>query len=161
PLSQAHTAAVQCIAFSNDGRLLASASSDRTATVWDVAAGTPIARIQGHPDGVTWVAFSADDSSLATASLDSTLRTWGVVSGREQSCRRGSVGHLLYGATSSDGVTIATVFTRDADKWDAVTCNLIIKSWEHHFDRVASAAFSPDGSKLASGSVDGVLRIWE
>ncbi|KAG8918648.1 hypothetical protein FRC00_012222, partial [Tulasnella sp. 408] len=52
------------LAFSNDGKLLASASSDTTATVWDVAAGTLIARIQGHSDGVTWVAFSADNSLL-------------------------------------------------------------------------------------------------
>ena len=61
------------VAFSPDGRLLATASTDKTARLWDPATGDCVRTLTGHAAGVRGVAFSPD-GRLATASLDRTAR---------------------------------------------------------------------------------------
>src|SRR3954452_12808884 len=65
-----HTAAVTCVAVSPDGKTLASASSDKTIKLWDVATGKQRATLKGHTDGVSSVAFSPNGKTLASGSLD-------------------------------------------------------------------------------------------
>jgi WD40 repeat protein len=64
------------VAFSPDGRLLATASNDKTARVWDPAAGEHLRTLTGHTSVVRAVAFSPDGRLLATASEDCTARVW-------------------------------------------------------------------------------------
>src|SRR5207237_8723017 len=71
-----HTDTVVDLALSPDGRWLASAGSDSTAEVWDVATGQRRQPLKGHTDEVRGVAFSPDSQTLATASSDHTVRLW-------------------------------------------------------------------------------------
>jgi hypothetical protein len=72
-----HTDAVLGVAFSPDGKLLATASADRTARLWEVASGKPHGRpLTGHSDTVAGVAFSPNGKLLATTSWDHTARLW-------------------------------------------------------------------------------------
>ena len=64
------------VAFSPDGRLLATASKDKTARLWDPATGECLRTLTGHDDFVRGVAFSPDGRLLATASNDKTARLW-------------------------------------------------------------------------------------
>jgi WD40 repeat protein len=64
------------VAFSPDGTLLATASHDRTARLWDPATGQHRSTLEGHTDWVSGVAFSPDGTLLATASDDGTVRLW-------------------------------------------------------------------------------------
>jgi hypothetical protein len=73
-----HTAYIQWISFSPDGRYLASASSDHSARIWNTATGAELATLRGHADAVNRVAFSPDGRHLASASSDRTVKIWDV-----------------------------------------------------------------------------------
>ena len=66
------------VAFSADGRLLASAGEDRTIHLWDLTTGQPSGVLTGHHDKVSALAFSPDGSRLASGSLDKTVRLWNL-----------------------------------------------------------------------------------
>ena len=71
-----HDDRVWRVAFSPDGRLLATTSADKTARVWDPATGEHLRTLAGHEGGVWGVAFSPDGRLLATTSDDRTTRLW-------------------------------------------------------------------------------------
>ena len=67
------------VAFSPDGKTLASASSDKTVILWDVASRKPLGEpLKGHQSAVLSVAFSPDGKTLASASADRTVILWDV-----------------------------------------------------------------------------------
>jgi WD40 repeat protein len=66
------------VAFSPDGRTLASGSADATVKLWDVASGREVRTLSGHARGVDSVAFSPDGRTLASGSGDNMVRVWGV-----------------------------------------------------------------------------------
>jgi len=73
-----HTRGVLSVAFSPDGRLLASGSGDHTIKLWDVATGREVRTLEGHTDIVLSVAFSPDGKILASGSWDRTLKLWDI-----------------------------------------------------------------------------------
>jgi WD domain, G-beta repeat/KAP family P-loop domain len=114
-----HDGLVRHCAFSSDGRLLATASVDRTARLWDVATGRQQAVLQGHRKAVLHCAFSPDGRLLATASDDGTARLWHVAIGHEQAVLQGHTERVLHCAFSPDGRLLATgSFDRTARLWE-------------------------------------------
>jgi WD40 repeat protein len=80
---EGHSEQVSCIAYSRDGKRLASGSEDGTVAVWDAVTGEKLLRLAAHGEGrgfheVSSIAFSPDGSSLATASWDGLVKTWDV-----------------------------------------------------------------------------------
>ncbi len=79
---EGHRENVYSVAFSPDGKQLATGSGDKTARVWDLASGQSLATLEGHSENVYSVAFSPDGKQLATGSGDKTARVWDLASGQ-------------------------------------------------------------------------------
>src|SRR4051794_38440960 len=97
-----HTGWVGGVAFAPDSQLLATASADGTAILWDVKTGRAVRTFKGHTDRVVAVAFSPDGRLLATASFDGTARVWDVATGEARHTLRGHRGAVLAVAFAPD-----------------------------------------------------------
>src|SRR5262249_5641488 len=74
---------VNALAFSKDGRLLASAGEDKTIKLWDAATRKELATLSDHEEPVVQVAFSPDGKRLASASNGDTVKVWDVATHKE------------------------------------------------------------------------------
>ena len=103
-----HAGWVRGVAFSPDGRLLATASMDSTAKLWDPATGECVRTVTGHGAGLRGVAFSPDGRLLATASTDKTARLWDPATGKRLCTLVGRIAVVCGVAFSPDGRMLAT-----------------------------------------------------
>ena len=154
---EGHTTTVYSVAFSPDGKMLASGSGDGTICLWNATTGEHLQTLEGSGYSV---AFSPDGSTLASASWDDTIRLWNATTGEHLQTLEGHTDTVYSVAFSPDGSTLASGSKDETIRlWDANT-GTHIRTLEGHTDTVYSVAFSPDGSTLASGSTDTTIRLW-
>ncbi len=157
-----HSKAVHCVAFSPDGKTLASSGGDSSVKLWDVANRRLLATLPAHPDRVAWLAFSNDGETLATAGVDG-LKLWNVKTHqliftlKEKGVARiafSPVGRLLaigYGHPVFDGY-----FDDPVKLWDYVT-HQVVRILPQPGTRIA---FSPNGKILVGRSDKDSLSLW-
>jgi WD40 repeat protein len=151
---------VQSVAFSPDGRLLATASRDETVKLWATETGEEVQTLHGHGGFVQSVAFSPDGRLLATGSLDGTARLWSVENGEEIRTLRGHENSVRSVAFSPDGELLATGSSDETAKLWSVETGEEVRTLRGHDSSVSSVAFSPDGRLLATGSFDNTAMLW-
>ncbi|KAL4734024.1 hypothetical protein BDV11DRAFT_175153 [Aspergillus similis] len=158
---EGHSDWVLSVAFSPDGRLLASGSVDRNIKLWDPATGTLKHTLEGHSDWVQSVAFSSDGRLLASHSRDEIIKLWDPASGVLKHTLAGHSDWVQSVAFSPNGRLLASGSRAKTIKlWDPAT-GALKHTLEGHSDWVLSVAFSPDGRLLASGSVDRNIKLWD
>jgi len=156
-----HDGPVWGVAFSPDGRRLATASVDSTARLWDPATGEHLRTLTGHHSTVLGVAFSPDGRRLATASVDKTARLWDPATGKHLLTLTGHDDMVGGVAFSPDGRLLATASDdKTARLWDPATGEHL-RTLTGHDDTVWGVAFSPDGRRLATASRDKTARLWD
>jgi WD40 repeat protein/serine/threonine protein kinase len=154
------------VAFSPNGKHLATGSFDGKLNLWDAQTGRKLLSLQGHTGAVYSVAFSSDGKHLASGSCtwDDTkqayvvgeLKVWDVQSGQELLSLKGLIGGVCSVAFNPDGKRLASVLGDNTVKvWDAQT-GLELLSFKGASHQVV---FSPDGKRLASGQENGWVKV--
>lgn len=164
-----HESGVWSVAFSPNGRWLASAGADKTVRIWDTAAGEEVRLLHGHTDIVRTVAFSPDGKRVASCGLDKTVRIWDPATGLLTFTLHGHK-HAIRGlAFSPDGKQLVSASGHfDGDgrplpgeviAWDPAA-GTQIRTFAGRRG-VQSVAFSPDGRWLAGACTDGTVQLWD
>ncbi|MBV9011062.1 MAG: PD40 domain-containing protein [Pseudonocardiales bacterium] len=161
------TGAISHVAFSLDGRTLATASTNQTVRLWGVTIPshpTPLGPpLTGHTGAVNAVAFSPDDRILATASADGTGRLWEVASHQTIDTLTGHTGPIRSVAFSPDGRRLATASDETVRLYD-ISNPYHSENWAiltGHTSDVYRVVFSPDGQTLTTVSKDSTVRLWD
>jgi WD40 repeat protein len=153
------------VAFSPNGKTLATAILDDTVTLWVVGSRKRRARLGPFPYYMTSLAFSPNGKTLATGGPhDEKVRLWDVASGKQRAILTGLRDNINSLAFSPDGKTFAAA-THSTDStagyvrlWDVASRKQRATLGDHH--SVHSVRFSPDGKTLATGDIDGA-RLWD
>jgi WD40 repeat protein len=153
-----HTSGVNAVAWSRDGKRLATASNDGTARLWE-ADGTPGPVLKGHAQYVWSVAWSPDGKRLASAGEDGTVRLWDT-DGTPKAVLKGHAKPVLSVDWAPDGKQLASASSDQTVRlWGADST--AVRVLQGHARAVRSVAWRPDGKQLASGSEPAEVRLWE
>ncbi|HZT99341.1 MAG TPA: serine/threonine-protein kinase [Ktedonobacteraceae bacterium] len=148
------------VAWSPNGKRIASGSSDQTVQVWDAADGGNVFTYRGHANIVLAVAWSPDGKRIASAN-GLTVQVWDAADGGNVIIYRGHKNAVLVVAWSPDGKRIASASADGTVQvWDAADGgNAFI--YRGHPSYVAGMAWSPDGKRIASGGDDQTVQVWD
>ncbi len=161
-----HQSWVIGVAFSPDGKLIASASSALNnllgeVQVWERASGRVVHTLHGHLGPVVGVAFSPDGRYLASAGWDRTAKVWDAATGKPLHTLRGHREYLIGVAFSPDGKLLATASgDRTVKLWDTAGFQEL-RTLHGHRVALYGLAFSPDSKLLATASGDRTVRVWD
>jgi len=152
---------VSSVAFSPDGKLLATAGTDGEIHLYQVSDWKQLLACKGHTNWVPSLAFSPDGSILASGSSDCTVRLWDVGTGQCLQAFREHNNEIWSVAFGSDGDTLISGSNDHTIKLWSVSTGACLKTLQGHTSWVISVALSPDGRTLASGSDDNTIRLWD
>ncbi|KIJ94466.1 hypothetical protein K443DRAFT_12099 [Laccaria amethystina LaAM-08-1] len=139
-----HTDSTWSVAFSPNGTRIVSGSGDTTVRIWDAETSSPVGEpLRGHDDWVSSVAFSPNGRRIVSGWGNGTVRIWDVETG------------------SPVGVPLRGHEYQTVRIWDAETGSPVGESLRGHVGSVWSVAFSPEGTRIVSGSADRTVRIWD
>ncbi len=157
-----HTGQIGRIAWSPNGRMLASPSTDKMIRLWDAETGECLRTMKGHSEAVTCVAFDPAGRILASGSSDGTIKLWDASSGGVQKTLDGHTQPVFGLSWSKDGRWLASASPDTTIRvWNTSTWSLshVISTGAPRADVMLGVAWASDSKRLASASYD--AWIWE
>lgn len=162
-----HKSMIRAVAFSPDGKLLASSSEDGVLKLWNVPERKLIVSLQSPRGNTRFIGFSPDGRTVSAGNADGTATLRRVPSLEEYAALKGHDRPVLFAVYSPDGKTIATGGLDYLVKlWDADTLRERA-TLTGHTEYIFSAVYTPDGRTLATGSgnrfldAPGEVRLWD
>ncbi|KAI1854212.1 hypothetical protein JX266_001353 [Neoarthrinium moseri] len=160
---EGHSEPVTAVAFSPDGKLLASASRDHTIRLWNAYTGTHLQTLEGHDDDVNTITFSPNNQILASESSDQTIRIWDVTTGTREKTFDVDGQSAEAIAFSPDGLFLAfaSLGATQIRLWNTKTGAVLEKTLDDYEASVYYGAFSPDFQLIALVFTDDTIRLWK
>jgi WD40 repeat protein len=152
-------ASAHSVAFSPDGKTLASVGDYDPVALWDTTSGECTRTLKGTGTGCLCVAFSPDGKTLATGEGGDVVRLWDAGTGKRTAELSGNEGPIFHLAFNPDGKSLAVVGEDGKVRFFDVASWKRLSSLKGDPD-CSSVAFSPDGKVLASVG-DGAVRLWD
>jgi WD40 repeat protein len=156
-----HTGRVTSVAWSPNGKYIASGSLDQTARIWAVNSSPQFKPViyRGHTAGLQAVDWSPDSQRVVSGSMDKTVQVWDAFSGEQVALFRGHIGTVNTVAWSPDGKSIVSGAADGTVRvWDIAT-NKQVYVYHGHQASVNSIVWSPDSQRIASGSSDKTVQV--
>lgn len=141
-IEAAHRVDVDSLAFSSDGRMLASGSDDREVAIWEVATSNEVRRLRGHGERVRYVAFSEDGERLASAAEDGIILVWDLTTG---SSALAPMHHL----SIPRGVALAGDMLYVVDGDELVAWNLGPSTWSDYACETVLPALTTESDRFS------------
>src|SRR5260221_2376617 len=163
---QAHTDTVRALAFSPDGRTLATGSWDGSIKLWDTESGA-LLWTSWFTDNIECLTFAPDGRTLASGGDDATVQLWDAHRGAHRQTLSGQSGPVFALAWSPDGSLLASGGVDGGIRlWELSGAEEAqpgsgVRTLVGHTNWVLGLAFAPDGTQLASGSWDDTVRLWD
>jgi WD40 repeat protein len=162
---RAHDGAVQAVAYSPDGSLLATGSADRTVKIWNARTLEALRTLEGHDREIHCVTWSPDGTLLASSSGDATARIWRAETGECVTVFRNHTYPVSAVRFSPDGKTVASTSYHRPEGGE-------IRLWtpqtgeetallRHGYAPITCVAWRPDGRGLFAASWDQTLKLWD
>lgn len=155
-----HGQTVWSVAFSPNGRWLATGSGDRTIKLWQPASGSQAATLLGHSGSVHALAFSPDGKRLASGSRDFTVKLWDTESWNEVATLRGHTNAVRAVGFSPSGEFLVSAGEDKTIRWWSLATTQQIATLPSGFT-IEQLGFAPDGSEIAACGADAKVHFWD
>lgn len=156
-----HSNMLTSVVYSPDGKIIASASEDKTISLINSSTGKILKKISGHAGEVWSLSFSPDGKYLASASSDRTVRIWSIPTGKLKTTLTGHTDSIWVVAYSPDGKHLLSGGRDNTINIYNPATGKIICTFKEHTDGIRKAVFSSDGKTVVSGGFDRSVKFWE
>ena len=157
---------LRALAFTQDGKILASGSEDKTVMLWNTQNSAQRTTLRGHEGWITAVAFSVDGKTVASGDTDAVIKVWNVSTESERATLRGHKNTINALAFAPDGPPPygGCLASGSADGtirfWNPETGQQFVTFTAGHTEWVKAVAFAEDGITLTSAAHNGTVDVW-